>query len=93
MSKIVPAEDIERIVGVSRHPTQHWAKAVSAEQRVYILHSVECYDSALDLRECPFSLALDRGIDPSAWVEDEPVEVEVFDGILCMLTDGDGPSW
>jgi hypothetical protein len=75
VSDIVPAEDIERIVGVERHPTEHWGRAVSAEQRVYILHSQECLDSGRDLRECPYSLALDNGIDPFDWTEDVPVSL------------------
>lgn len=75
MSDIVPAEDIERIVGMERHPTEHWGRAVSAEQRVYILHSRECLDSGRDLRECPYSLALDNGIDPFDWTEDVPVSL------------------
>lgn len=87
MSKIVPADRIERIVGVKRFLHDHWARAVSAEQTVYILHSQDCINSGTDLRECPYSQALDRGIDPSAWVQDEPVEVMLFDGILCMATE------
>lgn len=77
MSNLVPTEDIERIVGVERHETQHYARAVSDEQTVYILHSRECLDSGRDLRECPLSLALDNGIDPAEWVEDQPVKVRV----------------
>lgn len=77
MAELVPAEDIERIVGVPRHPTMHWARAVSAEQTVYILHSHKCLDSGIDLRQCRFSLALDNGIRKDEWVEDEPVPVAV----------------
>jgi hypothetical protein len=32
------------------------------EQTVYILHSRECLTSGIDLRDCRFSLALDRQI-------------------------------
>lgn len=70
MTKIVPADEIETIVGVQRHSTEHWGRAVSSEQTVYILHSQECRDSGIDLRECPYSLALDNGIDPFDWTED-----------------------
>lgn len=63
MTNFVPADQIERIVGARRHATHHLGRAVSAEQAVYILHSVACKDSGLDLRECPFSLALDRSSD------------------------------
>lgn len=73
----VPTEDIERIVGVPRHPTEHYARAVSAEQTVYVLHSQKCLDSGIDLRECRYSLALDNGIRRSEWVEDEPCPVEI----------------
>ena len=38
MSDLVNPADIERIVGVQRHPKRHYARAVSAEQTVYILH-------------------------------------------------------
>lgn len=89
MTEIVPAEDIEQIVGAQRHPTMHKARAVSAEQRVYILHSVACLNEYDDLRECPYSRALDRGIDPEVWIEDEAVSVAIVEGELCALgTDG-----
>ena len=78
MSDLVPAEDIEGIVGVPRHATEHWARAVSAEQTVYILHSHKCLDSGIDLRDCRFSLALDNGIRQNEWIEDEPVPVEII---------------
>lgn len=82
MSRLEPSDRIEDIVGMSRHPDQHIARAVSAEQRVYILHSHECVDSGRDLRLCPYSLALDRGIDPEWWTEDEPLFVHVVEGQL-----------
>lgn len=77
MSDLVPPDAIERIVGVQRHPTEHWARAVSKEETVYILHSAECLASGVDLRECHFSLALDNGIRRSEWVEDRPVAVVI----------------
>lgn len=81
MADIVPADQIEQIVGIERHPTRHYARAVSAEQTVYILHSQECRDRYDDLRECPFSRALDRGIDEYDWSdrEDQPVLVRIRD--------------
>lgn len=82
MSDLVDASDIERIVGVPRHTREHFARAVSAEKTVYILHSHECRDSGIDLRDCPWSLALDRGIDIAEWVEDQPVRVRVRAGRL-----------
>lgn len=81
MSERVPADQIEQIVGIQRHPTRHYARAVSAEETMYILHSQECRDAYDDLRDCPWSLALDRGIDLAEWdgYEDRPVLVRVRD--------------
>ncbi|WP_028474072.1 hypothetical protein [Nocardioides alkalitolerans] len=67
MSALVPSTEIEAKVGASRHETKHLGRAVSAEQVVYVLHSKECRDSGIDLRDCPFSTALDRGIDTDRW--------------------------
>lgn len=67
MADPVPAAEIEQIVGARRHAHQHLGRAVSAEQTVYILHSEKCLDSGIDLRECPYSKALDNGIDMDWW--------------------------
>lgn len=82
MSELVPSDEIEGIVGAARHPTRHLGRAVSAEQTVYILHSQECRDSGIDLRECPYSLALDRGIHERDWSEreDRPVILRIERG-------------
>lgn len=79
MTELVPADEIEQIVGIERHETRHYARAVSEEQTVYILHSRRCRDSGRDLRECPFSVALDTGIDEYDWsdMEDQPVRVTI----------------
>lgn len=79
MSEIIPTDEIEKIVGITRHPTRHYARAVSSEQTVYILHPQECLDSGIDLRECIFSLTLDNGIDEHDWsdVEDQAVRVTI----------------
>lgn len=81
MSALVPSEDIERIVGAPRHVTQHIARAVSAEQTVYILHSHWCRAATPDLRDCIYSIALDQGISVLHWAghEDTPVRVTVTD--------------
>lgn len=64
MTRAVPADKIEAIVGVNRDPVEHYGLALDEEQVFYILHSVVCRDSRPDsLRECPFSLSLDLGID------------------------------
>lgn len=67
MTNIVPNPDIERIVGEHRHAFLHIGRAVSAEQVVYILHSAECRRSTRDLRQCPYSQALDLGIHEDDW--------------------------
>lgn len=77
MTELVPATDIERIVGAVRHQTVHQARAVSKEQTVYILHSHKCLESGIDLRECPYSLALDNGIDSDDWRGYEDVALPV----------------
>lgn len=88
VSEIVPADQIEAIVGVKRHPTEHHGRAVSAEQTVYILHSQQCRDTTPDLRTCRFSVALDRGIENAypwtGWrrVQDQAVRLEISRGWL-----------
>lgn len=79
MSELEPAGTIEATVGAPRDPWLHIGRAVSAEQRVYVLHSEECRELFADLRDCPFSKALDRGIDVERWEGfiDMPVKVAV----------------
>lgn len=87
MSDLVPAEDIEAIVGQERHKVCHYGRAVSAEETLYILHSHDCKDSGIDLRECEYSTAQDNGIDPARWqgFEDEAVVLYIEDGRLRPL--------
>lgn len=85
MSDVVPAEGIERIVGERRQPMAHVARAVAHEQRVYILHSEACLAVRPDLRKCPWSLALDEGIDLDEWVEDVPLRVGIRHGRLVPV--------
>ncbi len=88
MSDLVPASDIERIVGVKRHPRIHIGRAVSAEQTCYVLHSQACLDSGIDLRWCTYSIALDAGIeDLDVWTsrQDVPVVLVVRAGRLIPL--------
>lgn len=75
MSNLVPAEDIEKIVGQQRHNRVHYGRAVTAEQTLYVLHSHECLESGIDMRDCEYSTALDHGIDAAQWAgfEDEAV--------------------
>jgi len=91
MTNIVPAEDIEALVGAARHPTLHQARVDTQDtEQVYILHSQKCIDRyglrPDDIRSCPFSKALDNGIEDYEWADhyDQPVVVTVmydmFDG-------------
>lgn len=88
MTELVNPSEIEAVVGVSRHATEHWGRAVSAEETVYILHSQACKDSGIDLRQCPYSIALDRGIDHflpwTGWrrVPDRAVRLDLVSGYL-----------
>lgn len=82
MTDLVATDDIERIVDARRDPLDHLGRAVSAERKVYILHSRQCSDlheaGSRDLRDCPFSVALDEhGINPRDWPHDEPVVLEL----------------
>lgn len=87
MTDLVQPDEIEHIVGVTRHRKAHYGRAVSDEQTVYILHSKECLDSGIDLRDCRFSIALDRGIDLRRWdgYEDKPVALGVWETKLIPL--------
>lgn len=79
MSRLEPADTIEATVGAPRHATEHLGRAVSAQQRVYVLHSQACIDSGLDLRTCDYSRALDLGIDLGLW--EAEIDVPVVLGI------------
>ena len=91
MSNLVPASEIEQIVGAVRHPAQHLGRAVTSEETVYVLHSQRCKDSGIDLRECEWSWALDKGIDPDDWrgYEDRPVVLTFRKGRLFPVV----PKW
>lgn len=84
MADLVDPDSIERLVGVPRHATAHYGRAVTADQTVYVLHSQECKDSTPDLRTCPYSAALDRGITASLpWASwrrllDRPIRLHIF---------------
>ena len=86
MSDLVPV-DIEWIVGAQRHPELHIGRAFSDEHKFYILHSRSCLASGIDLRDCPFSVSLDRGIDVSMWEDwqDMPVVLDVVEGDLIPV--------
>lgn len=93
MSNLVDSSEIEHIVGSSRHPTRHLARAVSDEETVYILHSRGCKDSGIDLRDCPYSQAMDEGIDVDRWEEDKAVHVIIEDYVLIPCELCELPWW
>lgn len=75
--------DVERIVGAPRDAARHLGRAVSADQRLYIMHSQECLDSTPDLRDCEFSHAMGVGINPSVFPEDVLVDLSIgYDELL-----------
>lgn len=65
MTDLVDQTEIEQIVGHKRMRVTHLGRAVSETETFYILHSQKCRDNMdrNDLRDCPFSLALDKGVD------------------------------
>lgn len=88
MTDLVDPDRIEELVGARRHATEHYGRAVSTSRTVYVLHSEACRASTPDLRDCPFSRALDDGIElPTVWekwehVQDRPVVLDVAVGFL-----------
>jgi hypothetical protein len=89
MSNLVPKEHIEQLVGIKRHPTIHYGMADSEDGMVYILHSQACRDMMNDLRECPYSVAMDWGIDRAEWIEDRPVVLSILDNYLIGNQDAE----
>jgi hypothetical protein len=79
MTRLEPSSTIEATVGARRSDTEHLGRAVSDEQRVYVLHSAACVASGIDLRDCEYSQALDRGINPTDWLgqADTPVTLTI----------------
>lgn len=75
MSRLENSGTIEAKVGAPRDETEHLARAVSATERVYVLHSKECVARGIDLRQCEFSIALDLGIDLGPWEQFQDVPV------------------
>lgn len=61
MTNIVPSTEMERLVGYPRQENTHLGRIDTTEEVMYILHSQECKDTTPDLRECPYSKALDHG--------------------------------
>lgn len=82
MSAVVPPSHIEEIVGVKRSLDSHYGSAMLEEERFYILHSKNCRDNTNDLRTCPYSIALDAGIDDGKLLSGEPLLLDITDGRL-----------
>lgn len=88
MTTRVPADRIEQLVHARRHPTEHIIRGDYTTLTAYILHSAECRDRYADLRDCPWSLALDR---EDVWLgTDQPQFVRIRDGHLVAT--GDVPA-
>lgn len=84
--------ELTRVLGIDkRHPTIHFARADSASQYVYIMHSVHCLETVEDFWGCEYAAALRRGILKEApwsvWEGclDRTVAIEVRDGWLYPL--------
>ena len=86
MTNLVSPDEIEKIVGVKRHPTAHLGIAVSEDAKFYILHSKQCLDSGIDLRECEYSVHLDQyGVD--FWEVDSPLVIFIDDVVGELYTE------
>ncbi|MDQ1113971.1 hypothetical protein QE418_003419 [Microbacterium testaceum] len=79
MSEIQDSDVVEATVGTERREDEHLGRAVTAEERMYVLHSRQCIESGIDVRACAFSAALDRGIDERVWRDhmDTPVVLAI----------------
>lgn len=83
LNRIDPG-DIERIVGAPRASRVHIGHAITAESMLYVMHSQECLDSGIVHTDCIYAQALDREINPEAWIgfANQPVVLRVWDGRL-----------
>lgn len=79
MSELVDQNEIEELVGTARHARVHFGRIDTVAGRIYILHSYRCLAEEPDLRLCPFSAALDRGLRDSEWrgFMDRPVPLQI----------------
>lgn len=85
MTTLVPRKLIEETVGTRRQNKLHVGRMNSKENAFYILHSKECLESGIDLRDCEYSVALDNGIkDWDGW-EDNPHFITISDGMIVPL--------
>lgn len=75
MSNLVDRDKISSLVRAERDYWLHIGRHDFEEEGVYIMHSHLCLSLFPDLRECPYSKALDKGISVEHWFswEDDPV--------------------
>lgn len=84
MTNIVPSEDIESIVGTFRRRYTHIGYADSNTGTFYILHSEICKETCPDLRDCDYSVALDKN-KVEVTVLDQPKYIMLSEGTLIMF--------
>lgn len=83
---LADVDTIETKVGAKRHPTEHLARIINAEAIFYILHSQDCKDSGIDLRECEYSLAYDNTTpENSNLPADRTFVLKIEDGRLARM--------
>lgn len=91
MANLVDPAEIEQIVGIRRHRVSHLGRARSSDQQVFVLHSLACLNSGIDLLACRYSQALDLGIvapnTRGMWIgwQDQPVVLQVRRNRLVPL--------
>lgn len=71
MSEIVSPDEIQKAVGgAERDYWLHIGYANTPLDRFYIMHAHTCLSQYTDLRECPYSKALDKQGISADWWED-----------------------
>lgn len=93
MTEKVDPQRIEQLVGARRHPAQHRGRWDTSAGQIYILHSGYCLMAFKDLRQCPYSIALDELVrdwsEGSRWDDypDRPVALYIspITGVLEPL--------
>ena len=88
MAEVVDASEIEHIVGAKRG-VLHKSRAYDSTGQVFILHSHGCLALG-DLLACPYTKAMEQGIDIATWRlrgwMEVPVIVGIHEGTLIPLS-------
>lgn len=84
MTDIVPSEDIESIVGTYRRRYAHIGYADSNTGTFYILHSEICKETCSDLRDCDYSIVLDKN-NINVTLLDKPAYIMLDEGTIIMI--------